>query len=117
VTAEFCGKALAIEHDGEVYSCDHYVYPAYALGNIRDTHIGEMAFSPRQQAFGYAKRDTLPAYCRQCQHLKVCWGECPKNRFIRSPQGETGLNYLCSGIRRFHDHAGPALRKLAAHSA
>ncbi len=117
ITAEFCGKALAIEHDGEVYSCDHYVYPDYALGNVRDTHLGEMAFSARQQKFGYAKRDALPAYCRQCKHLKLCWGECPKNRFIRSPEGEPGLNYLCSGIRRFHDHAGPTLRQLAARSA
>jgi uncharacterized protein len=116
VTAEFCGKALAIEHDGEVYSCDHYVYPAYALGNISATHLGEMAFSARQQAFGYAKRDALPAYCRQCKHLSLCWGECPKNRFVRSPDGEPGLNYLCSGIRRFHDHAGPLLRQLARQS-
>lgn len=117
VTAEFCGKALAIEHDGEVYSCDHYVYPTWSLGNIRDTHLGEMAFSTRQQAFGYAKRDSLPAFCKQCKHLKLCWGECPKNRFVRSPDGESGLNYLCSGIRRFHDHAAPALRQLARQSA
>lgn len=116
ITAGFCGKALAIEHDGEVYSCDHYVYPDYALGNIGETHIGEMAFSARQQKFGYAKRDALPAYCRDCKHLKLCWGECPKNRFIRSPDGEAGLNYLCAGIRKFHDHAGPMLRQLAAHS-
>jgi uncharacterized protein len=113
VTAEFCGKALAIEHDGEVYSCDHYVYPEWALGNIRDVHLGEMAFSARQQSFGFAKRDSLPNWCRQCKHLQLCWGECPKNRFVRSPEGEPGLNYLCSGIRRFHDHAGPALRQLA----
>jgi uncharacterized protein len=113
VTAEFCGKALAIEHDGEVYSCDHYVYPAWSLGNIRNTHLGTMAFSSQQQRFGYAKRESLPAYCRQCKHLQLCWGECPKNRFVLSPDGEPGLNYLCSGIRRFHDHAAPALRQLA----
>jgi uncharacterized protein len=117
VTAEFCGKALAIEHTGEVYSCDHYVYPEWSLGNIADTHIGAMAFSDRQQRFGYAKRDALPAYCRQCKHVRLCWGECPKNRFIRSPDGELGLNYLCSGIRRFFDHAGPGLRTLARQSA
>ncbi|MDR5748968.1 anaerobic sulfatase maturase [Caballeronia sp. LZ029] len=117
VTAEFCGKALAIEHDGEVYACDHYVYPAFSLGNIRTTHLGEMAFSPQQQRFGYAKRDSLPEYCRQCRHLKVCWGECPKNRFVCSPDGQAGLNYLCSGIRRFHDHAGPVLRQLAKQCA
>lgn len=114
ITAEFCGKAMAIEHDGTVYSCDHYVYPEYALGNIRQTHLGEMAFSERQQAFGYAKRDSLPAYCRRCRHLNVCWGECPKNRILTSPDGEPGLNYLCAGITKFHDHAGPRLRELAA---
>jgi uncharacterized protein len=117
VTAEFCGKALAIEHDGEVYSCDHYVYPEWSLGNIRATHLGEMAFSERQQRFGYAKRDSLPEYCRQCRHLRLCWGECPKNRFVKSPDGEPGLNYLCSGIRRFHDHAGPVFRQLAQQFA
>ncbi|WP_244438855.1 SPASM domain-containing protein [Paraburkholderia dilworthii] len=117
VTAEFCGKALAIEQDGEAYSCDHYVYPSWSLGNISRTHLGEMAFSARQQSFGYAKRDSLPAYCRQCRHLKLCWVECPKNRFVRTPDGEPGLNYLCSGIRRFHDHVGPALRQLARQCA
>ncbi|MDR5824936.1 anaerobic sulfatase maturase [Caballeronia sp. LZ043] len=117
VSAEFCGKALAIEHDGEVYSCDHYVYPEWSLGNIARTHLGEMAFSSQQQRFGFAKRDSLPAFCRQCKHLKLCWGECPKNRFVRSPDGEPGLNYLCSGLRRFYDHAGPVLRKLAMQMA
>ncbi|VVD72180.1 Anaerobic sulfatase-maturating enzyme [Pandoraea aquatica] len=116
VTAEFCGKAMAIEHDGEVYSCDHYVYPDFALGNIRDVHLGEMAFSQRQQKFGYAKRDSLPAFCKKCTYLKLCWGECPKNRFVRSPDGEPGLNYLCSGIRKFYNHASWALRQLANES-
>lgn len=114
ITGEFCGKAMAVEHDGTVYSCDHYVYPEYALGNLQREHLGAMAFSPRQQKFGYAKRDSLPAYCRQCRHLSVCWGECPKNRLLRTPQGEPGLNYLCSGIKRFHDHAGPRIREMAA---
>jgi len=113
ITAEFCGKALAMEHDGTVYSCDHYVYPQYALGNIREHHLGAMAFSEQQQAFGFSKRDTLPDWCRQCRHLNVCWGECPKNRFIRTPEGEAGLNYLCAGIKRFHDHAAPALRQIS----
>ncbi|MDR5785219.1 anaerobic sulfatase maturase [Caballeronia sp. LP003] len=116
VTAEFCGKALAVEHTGEVYSCDHYVYPEWSLGNIADTHLGTLAFSAQQQRFGYAKRDALPNYCKQCKHIKLCWGECPKNRFIRSPEGEPGLNYLCAGIRRFHDHAGPVLRQLAGRT-
>jgi uncharacterized protein len=114
ITAEFCGKALAIEHDGTAYSCDHYVYPDYALGNIAQEHLGAMAFSERQQKFGFAKRDTLPAYCRKCKHLSLCWGECPKNRLLRTPDGEPGLNYLCVGIKRFHDHAGAHLREIAA---
>ncbi|MGF6243111.1 uncharacterized protein SAMN05444165_5936 [Paraburkholderia phenazinium] len=117
VTAEFCGKALAVEHDGTAYSCDHYVYPDFALGNIQNEHLGAMAFSARQQTFGYAKRSTLPTYCKQCKHLKLCWGECPKNRFLRTPDGEPGLNYLCAGIQRFHNHAGPRLRQMAAQLA
>ena len=104
ITAEFCGKALAVEHDGDVFSCDHYVYPEYRLGNLRDKHWGEMAYSDRQQAFGFAKRDTLPQYCRDCEHLKLCWGECPKNRLVRTPSGEAGLNYLCPGLKRFYAH-------------
>ena len=104
VTAEFCGKGVAIEHDGAVYSCDHYVYPEYRLGNISDNHWAELAYSPVQQRFGFAKRDTLPQQCRQCQHLSLCWGECPKNRFVRTPDGEPGLNYLCTGLHRFFTH-------------
>jgi uncharacterized protein len=104
VTAEFCGKGLAVEHDGDVFSCDHYVYPEYRLGNLRETHWGEMAYSERQKAFGFAKRDTLPQYCKDCTHLKLCWGECPKNRLVRTPSGEAGLNYLCPGLKRFYAH-------------
>ena len=102
--AEFCGKGLAIEHNGDVFSCDHYVYPEYKLGNIRDTHEAMMAFSEKQQAFGFAKSKTLPQYCRSCTHLKLCHGECPKNRLVKSPDGEMGLNYLCSGWKRFYGH-------------
>jgi uncharacterized protein len=104
ITAEFCGKAMAVEHDGDVFSCDHYVYPEYRLGNLREVHWGEMAYSDRQQAFGFAKRDTLPQYCRDCAHLNLCWGECPKNRLLRTPSGEAGLNYLCPGLKRFYAH-------------
>jgi uncharacterized protein len=101
VTAEFCGKAMAIEHNGDVFSCDHYVYPEYRVGNIAETHWGDMAFSHTQRKFGFAKRDMLPNYCRQCEHLKLCWGECPKNRFVKTPEGEAGLNYLCPGFKQF----------------
>jgi uncharacterized protein len=102
--AEFCGKGLAIEHNGDVFSCDHYVYPEYKLGNIRETHEATMAYSAKQQAFGFAKSKTLPQYCRSCAHLKLCHGECPKNRLVKTPDGEMGLNYLCSGWKRFYGH-------------
>ena len=100
--APICGKAMALEHDGSLYSCDHFVYPEYKLGNIRDTHEGDLAFSKQQIAFGLAKRDTLPAYCRSCPQLSLCWGECPKNRLLTTPDGEPGLNYLCEGLKRFY---------------
>ena len=97
-----CGKALALEHDGSLYSCDHFVYPEYRLGDIRAAHEGDLAFSRAQVAFGLAKRDALPAYCRTCEHLDLCWGECPKNRLLRTPDGEPGLNYLCTGLKAFY---------------
>lgn len=102
VSAEFCGKALAIEHNGDLYSCDHFVYPEYRLGNILNTHEGDLAFSEQQKSFGMSKRDKLPEYCRQCSYLNLCWGECPKNRFLKTPSGEAGLNYLCSGLKQFY---------------
>ncbi|WP_028456624.1 anaerobic sulfatase maturase [Chitinilyticum litopenaei] len=102
VSGQICGKALAIEHDGSLYSCDHFVYPEYRLGHIREVHEGDMAFSERQQAFGFAKYQTLPAYCRGCRYLQLCWGECPKNRFVKTPDGEAGLNYLCPGLKKFY---------------
>jgi uncharacterized protein len=113
--AEFCGKGLAVEHDGEVYSCDHFVYPEYRLGNIAETHLGDMAFSAEQEKFGMDKRDTLPKQCRQCDYLQLCWGECPKNRLIKSKDGETQLNYLCSGLYRFYEHIGPDVIRILKH--
>lgn len=114
VYGEFCGKGVAIEHDGSVYACDHYVYPEYRLGSIREKPLGDMVFDPAQVKFGYAKSDDLPRYCRDCTYLGDCWGECPKNRLIRSPDGEPGLNYLCSGLRRFFKHAMPEIEQIAA---
>jgi uncharacterized protein len=111
---EFCGKGLAVECDGSVFSCDHYVYPEYLMGNIMDKPIAEMVFSGRQKDFGFAKRDTLPQFCRQCPHLKMCWGECPKNRLLRTPDGKLGLNYLCSGLKCFFEHADMYLKDLAS---
>jgi len=113
VYAENCGKGVAVEHDGSVYSCDHYVYPQYRLGNVRQASLGDMVFSPTQVRFGYAKSETLPAYCRQCEYLTDCWGECPKNRLLRTPDGEPGLNYLCAGLKRFFRHASPAASRMA----
>ena len=110
---EFCGKGVALEHDGGVYACDHYVYPEYRLGNVRQKSLGDMVFSPAQVKFGYAKSENLPAYCRQCEWLSDCWGECPKNRLLRAPNGEPGLNYLCGGLRRFFEHAAPEARRIA----
>jgi uncharacterized protein len=111
--AEFCGKALAVEHNGDVFSCDHFVYPEYRLGNIHQTHEGTMAYSAEQMRFGYAKRDTLPQHCRQCEHLNMCWGECPKNRLIKAPDGEAGLNYLCAGWKSFYAHVHRHMPEIA----
>ena len=104
ITSEFCGKSMAIEHNGDVFSCDHYVYPAYRVGNISETHWSQMAYAEAQKRFGFSKRHTLPKYCRQCTHLRLCWGECPKNRLVRAPDGEPGLNYLCPGMKQFYEH-------------
>jgi uncharacterized protein len=104
VFAETCGNAVALEHNGDVYSCDHFVEPDYLLGNIKDTHIVDLVASPQQRAFGAAKRDSLPGYCMSCDVRFACNGECPKNRFIRTPDGEDGLNYLCAGYKTYFGH-------------
>lgn len=114
VYSELCGKGVAIEHDGAVYSCDHYVYPEYRLGNIRENALHDMVLSPPQVRFGYAKSETLPGACRQCPYLTDCWGECPKNRIVRTADGEPGLNYLCPGFKRFFAHAIPEIDRIAA---
>jgi len=113
VTGRICGKALAIEFNGDLYSCDHFVYPEYKLGNIRETHEGDLAFSEQQKKFAFAKSETLPQYCRSCAYLDLCWGECPKNRFVKTPDGEKGLNYLCSGLKKFYAKATAARSELA----
>jgi uncharacterized protein len=110
VFAEKCGAALAIEHNGDLYSCDHYVYPKYRLGNILNQSLGAMAASPAQTKFGDAKFDSLPAYCRKCEVRFACNGECPKHRFIRTPDGEEGLNYLCPAYKNFFNHIDPYMR-------
>jgi uncharacterized protein len=117
VYGETCGRAVALEHDGSVYSCDHYVYPEYRLGDVASAELARLVLSPRQEAFGNAKRDTLPRACRECRHLRDCRGECPKNRFLRTADGEAGLNYLCRGFRRYFEHALPEIERIAADLA
>lgn len=112
--ARECGHAGAIEFNGDVYSCDHFVFPAYRLGNIRQQSIVGMMWSERQLAFGAAKRTALPPDCRRCPWLFACNGECPRNRFCRDSTGAPGLNYLCEGYRRFFAHVAPAMKILAA---
>jgi len=104
IFAETCGQALALEHNGDLYSCDHFVEPAYKLGNIRETHLIQLLSSPQQIKFGQDKKNTLPRYCRECEVRFACHGECPKNRFIKTPDGEDGLNYLCSAYKAFFHH-------------
>jgi len=87
-----------------VFVCDHYVYPEYRVGNIRESHWIAIAYSERQKTFGFDKRNKLPLRCRQCPHLDLCSGECPKNRFVRAPDGEAGMNYLCPGLKQFYAH-------------
>lgn len=99
-----CGRGLAIEHNGDLYACDHFVEPAYLLGNIQQHHMIELVASPQQQKFGQDKRDTLPQYCLACDVRFACNGECPKNRFRHTPDGEPGLNYLCAGYKHFFHH-------------
>jgi uncharacterized protein len=101
---ETCGTAMALEHNGDAYSCDHYVYPRYRLGNITGASLRELVDSAQQQTFGQAKRDTLPRYCRECNVRFACNGECPKHRFLETPDGERGLNYLCAGYKKFFRH-------------
>lgn len=114
VFAENCGRALAVEHNGDVFSCDHYVYPRYRLGNLMETPLAELVDSPRQAEFGRAKSATLPRYCRECPVLFACRGECPKHRFLTTPHGEPGLNYLCAGYKKFFTHIDSPMRTMAA---
>ena len=108
-----CGDALAMEHNGDVFSCDHFVYPEYHLGNIHETPLSELARSQRQFDFGIAKRNSLPRFCLQCNVRYACHGECPKHRFIKAPDGSFGLNYLCKAYKMFFTHAEPYMDYMA----
>lgn len=113
IFAETCGNALALEHNGDLYSCDHFVEPRFRLGNIKEQHLVQLIASERQRAFGDAKRDSLPRYCRECEVRFACNGECPRNRFILTPDGEEGLNYLCAGYKAFFRHIDRPMKIMA----
>ena len=108
-----CGNALALEHTGDLYSCDHYVEPGFLLGNIKETHMLELVASEQQRKFGQDKYDTLPKFCQECEVLFACYGGCPRNRFIETPGGEPGLNYLCAGYKMFFNHINRPMQIMA----
>ncbi|HPO17457.1 MAG TPA: anaerobic sulfatase-maturation protein [Candidatus Hydrogenedentes bacterium] len=111
--SETCGTAMALEHNGNLYSCDHFVYPSHYLGNILEQPLPEMVNSPFQRQFGRQKRDALPTCCKNCDCLFICHGECPKHRFLASPDGEPGLAYLCEGYQHFFRHIDPYMHFMA----
>ena len=112
VHAPECGNALAVEHNGDVYSCDHYVEPDYRLGNVAEASMQSMLTSGRQQEFGKSKRTSLPSQCLRCPVRWACQGGCPKDRFAVSADGEPGLNHLCAGYYRFYTHAQPTMERM-----
>lgn len=113
VHAETCGRAVAIEHNGDLYSCDHYVRTDHRLGNIMESALPALLDNPAQLKFGNDKRDTLPRVCLECEFLACCRGGCPKDRLARTPDGEPGLNYLCPGYKRFYARALPVMEQMA----
>jgi len=110
---ETCGMGLALEHNGDLYACDHYVEPRWRLGSILKTDMAQMVGLHKQKKFGLDKRDTLPKYCRKCNVLFACNGGCPKNRVLHTQDGEYGLNYLCEGYKSFFPHVGPSMKIMA----
>lgn len=111
--APTCGRVLIVEHDGSVYSCDHFVSPEHRIGDLARSTLKELIDSPAQRNFGQDKRDRLPGQCRMCSFLAICNGSCPKDRFIMTSTGEAGLNYLCEGLLQFYRHTEKPLRQIA----
>jgi len=109
---ETCGRSLAMEHNGDLYSCDHFVEPNYRLGNIIETDIIQLIDSQKQKRFGYAKLESLPKYCMDCEMRFACNGGCPKNRIRQTPDGDYGLNYLCKGYRAFFNHIDQPMKTM-----
>lgn len=114
VHAETCGSALAVEHNGDIFACDHFVYPSHRRGNLLETPLARLVASPAQQAFGREKHTSLPRACRECPVLFACQGGCPKHRIRATADGDPGLNYLCAGYRRFFTHIDPVMRRMVA---
>jgi uncharacterized protein len=108
-----CGEAVALEHNGDVYSCDHFVEPEYFLGNILQTPLVDLVYGGKQRVFGVSKMNELPKYCHRCEFLFTCYGECPKNRVLRTPDGEDGLNWLCEGLKAFFAHTKTPMQEMA----
>jgi uncharacterized protein len=113
VHSRTCGRALAVEHNGDLYSCDHFVTPEHRIGNLTKKHLAVLVDSPQQAKFGQDKLDTLPRYCQECSFVKACYGGCPAHRIKQTPDGEPGLNHLCEGYKLFYAHTQPALRAMA----
>ena len=109
---ETCGSGLTVEHNGDVYCCDHFVYPEYKIGNIHTDRLADLAYCDRQFEFVVAKRALLPRECRHCKYYNLCHGECPKHRFIDDNRGEYGKNYLCEGYKHFYDHTAQAMERM-----
>ena len=112
IHAPTCGYGPALEYNGDLYSCDHFVEPRFKLGNIHETHMAELMASPAQRKFGQDKLDTLTGQCRSCEVRALCNGGCPKDRFAQSHDGEAGQNYLCPGLFLFYTHTRPAMRMM-----
>ena len=114
VYSETCGKAVAMEHHGALFACDHFVYPDHHIGDVRSGRLRNSVLSRAQVGFGFAKSERLPRTCRGCSFVADCWGECPKNRLLRTADGEPGLSYLCSGLKTFYAHALPRIETIVA---
>ena len=107
--SKYCGHSAVVEHNGDVYSCDHFVFSEYRLGNIKESSLIDMMYGAKQREFGAKKHTSLPSKCRRCRYEFACHGECPRNRFLATEDGESGLNYLCEGYYAFFDHASEAM--------
>lgn len=111
---DICGKGIAVEPNGDVYACDHYVHPDYKVGNIKDKPLPDIAFSQQQMSFGFAKQKALPKQCIECDYRFACHGECPKNRIKSDRYGNPGLNYLCEGWQQIFHHIDPIITHILA---